>query len=333
MPAAAGAAATRVKLYSGPERGVQSLMARDMARMFTRDPDIQVLVTPTVGTADTLFRLRDESGPQLGFVTSDVAAAYSDAAARGFADATPLIASLRVLASLYDEHFHFIVRSDSEFKSVADIRNARINVGPFKGSTALSFAHFYKTIFGASLNAESTSVLAHDEALAKLVTDRSIDVVVILAEQPARLLAEMKPEARQYVRVLRMGKAVTETPGLLTAYRPARLLAANYPSLLDEDIDGFAVRVLLVTDDRTPAEHDPLLAAIARTLCQNLPRIQGEGQSQWRQVKMELPDLGAGWNIVAPAVRKEIAACAADLAGDKVPPACGAGERILGVCR
>jgi TRAP-type uncharacterized transport system substrate-binding protein len=302
--------------------------------MIARDADAQIAVVPTNGSVETLMRFRDEGGVKLGFLSSDVASAYADAALRGFAEAQQLIAPLRVIAALGDEQFHFVVRSDATFQSFADIRDARINVGPINGSTALSLGHFYRLFFGAPISDARLSFLSHEDALARLVTDRSIDVVAILAVQPAKLLAEMKPEARQYVKFLKPGKIPAEHAHTLDEYRAARLLAASYPNLLNEDIDSYSVRLLLVAHERAPVENDAVLATFSRALCKNIPRFPAEGLANWLGVRPELPDLGRGWHYASPVVRNEIAACAAgNLATRAASAACTVNERILGVCR
>ena len=48
-----------------------------------------------------------------------------------------------------------------------------------------------------------TPLLTNEEALVKLTVDKSLDVVVVVAGQPAKLLVDMKPEARQLIKLLK----------------------------------------------------------------------------------------------------------------------------------
>ena len=59
-------------------------------------------------------------------------------------------------------------------------------------------------MFGQPIADGNASFLSNEEALVKLTTEKNLDVVVIVAGQPAKLLADMKPEAKQLVRLLKV---------------------------------------------------------------------------------------------------------------------------------
>jgi len=266
-------------------------------------------------------------------VSSDIVAAYADAAARGFPEAAQLVAPLRVMASLYPKFFHFIVRSDSDYASFADLRNARINLGPPNGNTALSVANLHRLFFDEAIATDKASFLNHEEALARLITDRSLDVVAIVAEQPAKLLADMKPEARRYIKVLDLGPLPGATGAAVErVYRADRLRAASYPNLLDDDIGALSVRTLLVAFEHRHAEFDAQFAAFSRAFCRNLPRLKSDGQAVWRSVQVELPDLGQGWHYASPRVRQEISSCAIGVPAALPVMACTAAYRAMALC-
>ena len=112
---------------------------------------------------------------------SDVYQAFLDQAAAGNADARNLITPLRVVMPLYNEEIYFVVRADSPLNYVHDIRGMRINAGPVGSGTALTTTTLYNLMFKEPLADANASFLSNEEALAKLVTDRSIDVVAIIA--------------------------------------------------------------------------------------------------------------------------------------------------------
>ena len=58
-------------------------------------------------------------------------------------------------------------------------------------------------MFGAPLPDANASFLSNEEALVKLISDKSVDVVVVVAGQPAKLLVDMKPEARKLIKLLK----------------------------------------------------------------------------------------------------------------------------------
>ena len=120
----------------------------------------------------------------------------------------------------------------------------------------------------------TSRTLTNEDALIKLTSDKSIDVVVIVAGQPAKLLADMKPEAKQYVRLLKVDVDNPATKAALQTYVPATIRSASYPNWLDQDVNGLAVKAYLVTYDYTYRATVDHLAALARSLCQNFQVLQ-----------------------------------------------------------
>jgi TRAP-type uncharacterized transport system substrate-binding protein len=322
----------RMTIHAGPERDATFAIARDLATLVGPAAGIKVTVAGSQGSVDTLLRMRDDRGLRLGIVTEDLAAAYNLAAARGFGEAATLVAPLRAVATLHRLSFHFIVRADSAFTSFATIRGARINLGPPGGTTALSVMNFYRETFGEAIADENASFLSHEEALAKLVTDRSVDVVAIVAAQPVKLLADMRPDARRFVRLLAVTAANAADPRVSRAYADERLLARHYPTLLDADAESVAVRAVLVHHENRRGESELRVATFARALCDRFPRLLGDGDSKWREVNLAPPEPGLGWHYASPLIRSEIRRCSTGLPVSVPVPACTSAERMMRIC-
>ena len=177
------------------------------------------------------------------------------------------------------------------------------------------------------------SFFTNEDALVKLITDKTLDVVAIIAGQPAKLLVDMKPEARQLIRLLKFDPNQVGSKAALKTYFPATVRASSYPNLLAEDLPGLAVKAYLVTYDYNLKGTKDYLTRFARSLCQNFPVLQEKGHPKWREVEMALPDLGRGW-FYYPPTAKEIRACLVTRTSPKTPPAraCTQQERILGLC-
>ena len=63
------------------------------------------------------------------------------------------------------------------------------------GSGAAFITHtLYRMMFNGPIPDASASYLPNNEALVKLIGDKSIDVAVVAAGQPAPLIANMKPK-------------------------------------------------------------------------------------------------------------------------------------------
>ena len=194
--AAAPAADVAYRIVTAPERGTAIQVGRDLAKYVAPEAGIALEVLPSAGSAENVQRLRYAPGVKLALVQSDVYQAFLDRAAAGDAEARALMKPLRVVMPLYNEEIYFIARADSPLEHVHEIRGARINVGPLLSGTAMTATTIYRQMFGAPIADAKASYLDEADALVKLVGERSLDVVVVVAGQPAKLLADMKPAAR-----------------------------------------------------------------------------------------------------------------------------------------
>lgn len=328
------------KIVTASERGTYIQIGRDLARFVAPQAGIQLEALPSKGSADNVRRLRYDTDVKLAIVQSDVYQAFLDYAARGNTEAAELIKPLRVVLPLYDEEIYFVVRADSPLQYVHEIRNQHINIGPLQSGTAMSASTIYRLMFNEALPDRFTSTLTNEDALVKLTTDKSIDVVAIVAGQPAKLLADMKPEAKQVVRLLKVDPDNAATRAALQTYVPAIIRSASYPNLLDQDVSGLAVKAYLVTYDYTWRVTIDHLSLFARSLCQNFPVLQTEGHPKWRDVRLHLPPLGKGWSYYPP-MERVLRSCgeassappAAPASSAPVKGACTQQESILGLCR
>lgn len=323
MPMAWGADRVRM-VVAGPERGTGAQIARDIARQVAKPAAIEVDLRHSAGSPETLLRLREGDGLQFAVLQADAAEAYLGAAARGNVEAGQLIAPVRFLAPLHAEEIHFVVRSDSPLDFVHDIEKARINLGPALGGTALTGTTLYRLLFDAAIPDAQASFLAHPAALVKL-TEQALDVVVIVAPQPARLLSDMKAEARRFVKLLKFDPTHPATAKVLKTYSVTTIPAASYPSLLGEDLPALAVRNYLVSHGR----NDALLARFANAWCQHLPQPKAAGNPAPAPAEPALPVPVSGW-LYARAFERELRAC---LDGKQATPdTCSQVDRALGLC-
>ena len=335
-------AAVDYKIVTASERGTYIKIGRDIAQYIAPTADINLEALPSAGSAENVRLLRYEPGVKLALVQSDVYQSYLDIAARGNTAARALINPLRVIMPLYNEEIYFIVRADSERNFIHEIRGARINAGETGSGTALTSATLYRLMFNETMSEANASYLSNEDALARLVTDKSVDVVAVVAGQPARLLADMKPESRKHVKLLKFDSTHASSKAVLATYFPATVRAASYPNLLANDVPGLAVKAFLVTYDFQLRDTELHLRNLARSLCRNFAVLQEKGHPKWRDVDLSLPDLGNGWFYYRPTTR-ELRACVSEEAraprapARRVAPvpvaACTQQERILGLCR
>jgi hypothetical protein len=246
-------------------------------------------------------------------------------------DAARIIGPLRVILPLYNTEIHYIARADSPLNYLHDLKDAKIN-GGLVGSGAAFITHtLYRMMFNSAMPEANASYMPNDEALIKLITDKSIDVAVVAAGQPAPIIANMKPEAQKYIKLLKFDPSHPASRGALSIYAPATVHAKSYPNLLASDFTTISVGAFLVTYDYNLQTTVDYLARFARSLCQNFATLQAKGHPKWREVDLTLPALNKGWTYYPPTSR-EIRNCLADRSKAGRAKACSAEERILGFC-
>ncbi len=325
-------AAAEYKIVTASERGTYIQIGRYIAKLVAPAADISLEVLPSAGSAENVQRLRYEPGVKFAMVQSDVYQAFLDLAASGTADADAMIRPLRVIMPLYNEEIYFVARSDSPMNFVHEIKDAKINVGPLRSGTAMSATTIYRQMFNAGMPEGNVSYLSNEDALVKLIGDKSIDVVVLVLGQPAKLLVDMKPEARQLIKLLRFDANNPASKAALRTYFPATVRAASYPNLLAEDVPGVAVKAFLVTYDYKLANTAEHLTRFARSLCRNFGALQAQGHPKWREVELGLPELGQGWSYYPPTERV-LRSCLKDMPKPKPVVVCNQQEKILGLCK
>ena len=323
------AANAAYKIVTADKRGTYYAIAGDLAKIVAPQAGIDLEVLATSGSAENMKLLRQEPGIKLAIVQADVYQAFVDLAGDN-REAARIIRPLRVILPLYNTEIHYVVRADSDLNYVHDLKNARIN-GGLVGSGAAFITHtLYQMMFNQEIPKANDSFLPNDQALIKLVTDKSIDVAVIAAGQPAPIIAHMKPEAQKLIKFLKFDPANPLSKKALSVYAPATIHASSYPNLLKEDFTTISVGAFLVTYDYTLPYTVDHLTRFARSLCQNFAALRAKGHPKWREVSLSLPPLNNGWTYYQPTTQA-IRAC---LAAQAQPPkhCATTEERILGLC-
>ncbi|MCX2865585.1 TAXI family TRAP transporter solute-binding subunit [Paucibacter sp. PLA-PC-4] len=335
----AGAACAADRIVTGPDRATQVEIGHDLSRLIAQPAGIELDVEPSKGSIENLRRLRTEPGVRLALVQSDVYRAMRDQVSAGDVEAGRLIRPLRALLPLFDEELYFVVRADSPMKHIGDIRGKRINVGELGGGTALTATTVYRTIFNSQPDEGKLSYLSNEQALLKLATDKSIDVVVVVAGQPARLFSEMTPQARNFIKLLPLDPDAPSSSALRNVYGEATIRADSYSQWLRADVRTLAVKSLLVTYDYQAHGTRDVLVRFAKSLCTNFDRLQAEGHSKWRETRLGQPPLAKGWSYYS-ATTEILSSCgparpSVAIGSGKpsaTPLACTRERAVLGLC-
>jgi TRAP transporter TAXI family solute receptor len=279
--------APQFKFVTGPERQTDFQIARDLAKFVAPCAGIRVDVVASKGSTDNMHRLHTDPNVKLAIVNLDVFQAFLGKAAAGDKKAARIVRPVQVVTPLYTEEIYFVVRSDSPLIAIHDVKGKRINLGPIGSGSVLSVAALYQRMFDTPIPASKASFLSDEDSLIALTFDRTIDVMVVIAGQPAKLFAEMKPEARNLIKLLRFEPDAVATRSAQKPYFPAVIHSANYPSWLDEDVPTLAVMSVLVTSNNKDKKTAKYLGAFARSLCQNIDVLQAHGHLKWREVELD----------------------------------------------
>ena len=322
-------AGTPYKIVTASERGTYIQIGRDLAKFIAPQAQIELEAVPSAGSAENIHRLRFEDGVKLALVQSDVYQAFINQGNAGDANAASIIRPLRVILPLYNEEVYFIVRADSPLNFVHDMRDSRVNVGPLRSGTAMTATTMYRLMFERSIADERVTFLSNEEALVKLTGDKSIDVVVVVAGQPAKLLVDMKPEARALIKLLKFDPDHAASKIALKTYFSSTVRASSYPNLLSEDVPAIAVKAYLVTYDYNRTATQTRLSQFAKSLCQNFNQLQTDGHPKWKEVSLAMPQLGQGWSYYSPTA-KELGRCTPKVVKPAKP--CSTEQKILGLC-
>lgn len=319
------------KIATASSRGTYIVIGRDLCTFVAPDAGFDCEAIATDGSAQNVFQLRFEAGVKFAIVQSDVYQAFLDKAKVGNKEAINLIQPLRVILPLYNEEIYFVVRADSPLQYVHEIKDARIAVGAYGSGTALTSVTLYSLMFHEPMVKQQ--LLSNEDALVKLTGDKSVDVVVIVGGQPMKLLADMKPEAKQLLKLLKFDPTHPASLDALKTYVATSIRATSYPNLLTEDMPGIAVKAFLVTYDYNLQQTQVSLRKFAKSLCQHFSDLQAGGHPKWKEVSLDLPELGAGWSYYYPTAR-EIRGCVKmQQLPAPVPRAqCGQIEFVLGIC-
>jgi len=201
------------------------------------------------------------------------------------------------------------VRDDSSMKTINEIKDKVISIGPIGSGTAQSATTLYHLMFNQPIPEQNVQSLSNEDAIAALVV-KKIDVAVIVAGQPAKLFTDMNPELLSQIRILRVDPNAAETTRAKETYFPATIRQSSYPNWLKEDVPTLTVKAFLVTYDYGLRDTVSNLNRFADSLCENFDVLQEKGHPKWKQVKLELPPLTKGWQYYPP-IERHLRSCIA----------------------
>jgi TRAP transporter TAXI family solute receptor len=177
------------------------------SRLSLKDPGRQYTAEVTGGSVENVNRIR-EGQIDLAFALSGTA--YE--AYHGGEDYAQPVTGLRVLAPLYPNITHVLVRGVSSIQSLADLKGTRVSVGAAGSGTEQHSRHLLGTI-GITYDDITPLYLSFNESAAALA-DGSIDAAIISVGYPAAAVLEATTTANARL----IGVAPQELEALRTRY-------------------------------------------------------------------------------------------------------------------
>ena len=257
--------------------GTYFVYGAGLAQILTRALDLPVVARPTEGPAENIALL--EAGEaKLGFVTVGVALQAWNGT--GIWAGRAPVRLMRAIFPMYDTPFQLLALQDTNIRSISDMADKRIGVGPPGGTSA----NYFPEIFNA-LKVKANLVFGDWADLASQIHARSIDVLAVAAGVPFPSFIEL--EFKDKVRYIAL------TPEQIAALRltmpeltQSSVPAGTYPSLLrtyqtvglynfavahaelPDDLIYNIVRVVFEKNEEMMEVH----AAAAATVPQNIER-------------------------------------------------------------
>lgn len=193
-----------------------------LARLLSRKLGMSVVTRPTEGPTENL-KLLEADEIHLAFATLGIAQQGWNGTGE-WTNGQQLRAA-RALFPMYDTPFHFIVMSDSEIRSIADLLGKRVGIGPQGGTGGI-----YTPLVLKALKTEASFASGSWTDLAAQFSARQLEALIVLGGVPVPEVTEL--EKRGNIRYL------TLTPNQVVALRLALpelasslIAAGTYPSL------------------------------------------------------------------------------------------------------
>jgi TRAP transporter TAXI family solute receptor len=173
-------ALTRIRLSTGPTGGGFYPLGEGLARAYSKSlVNISVVTQASTGAVANVEAV-ERNEADVAFTFADVAyLAYGS----GLTTASTPYTRLRGIAVLQLTPLHFVVRAGSGIKTIADLRNRRVSMGPPGTGTSL-IVQLLLEAFGVPLSTVQVDPLPFNEAALKL-NDGTLDAMFDNAIYPA----------------------------------------------------------------------------------------------------------------------------------------------------
>lgn len=275
-----------VYIVSGSLTGTNAALAWDMAKLFDDGYKLRVLPILGRGSIKTTEDILYLQGVDAGMVQADVLEFFTEL------DIFPSLKdNLRYISAMHQEEIHVVVRRDSGFTSLEDLRGKKVNFGPSTSGTFLTS----NVIFDRKGIVVEVLSEPYDFALEKL-KNGEIDAMTRIAGAPTSFLAQISWEDQ--LTLLPVG----DVGG---PYKQATLTSDQYPGLiaLGDTLETVAIPSVLVAYNHPDGARRARVERFIQELRARLPELKSGASfhEKWQDVDIDADVAGwARWGGVAP---------------------------------
>ena len=274
-----------VEVETGSSAGISVRIAEDLANVINDGATRRVVPVVGKGSLANLTDLKLLRGIDIAILQTDTL---------DYAREQQLFPGIEVsiayIAKLYNEEFHLLVRP--EINSISDLANQKINVDLRDSGTAITARRLFDL-----LKLQVTLTNDPPEAALEKLRNGEIMGLAFVAGKPAPFFHDIKGDDGLHL------LAVPLNPVMAAGYLPARLTAADYPSLVPQSrpVDTVAVGTVLVAANlqQTPDRYHNVANFVEAFFTGFQSLLEPGHHPKWREVNLaaEL----TGWRRYPPA--------------------------------
>jgi len=171
-----------------------------------------------------------------GFSQSDVA--YWAYTGTGVFEGKPPLKKLRMLANLFPEHIHVVVRKDSPFKKVTDLKGKRIGIG-LQASGAKVGAVLILEAHGMKENVDYKAEYLNSQQSIDRMRDNQLEAMITVTGYPQAAISELATSVGG--RLIAIGKAERDAVKKKAPFYADGIIPKGTYQGIDDDVQTLTV--------------------------------------------------------------------------------------------
>ncbi|MED1794836.1 TAXI family TRAP transporter solute-binding subunit [Brevibacillus nitrificans] len=259
---------------TGGTGGTYYPLGGGMADHITKNAGITATAQATGASAENIRLLRDKKA-DIAFTQNDIA----EYAAKGtnMFEKDGKIEAFKALGALYDETIQIVVSSDSNIKSVADLKGKRVSVGAPGSGTEVNAQQILEA-YGLKFEDTQLQRLSFADS-AKAIQDGQLDAAFQTAGTPTAAITELA--ATKGVKIIPIEADKIDAIIAKYPFYVKTTVPANTYQTVPEEVTTVSVKSMLVV--RADLSED-LVYKITKAIFENTDKL---GHAKAKEIKMD----------------------------------------------